>query len=94
MKFCDVYAIDSLGWGLVRESSLPNASGLFSGYSFEVIIYLTELQYQPIVFILFCLNQWAEFLFATADVSVYCTLCSEVKKPPYCLDPITVLFWP
>nr|GMC92938.1 ceramide kinase isoform X1 [Ipomoea batatas] len=55
VKFCDVYAIDSLGWGLVRESSLPNASGLFSGYSFEMyrftVHYVQKSRNHPTVWI-------------------------------------------
>ncbi|VFQ72768.1 unnamed protein product [Cuscuta campestris] len=36
VKFCDVYAVEYNGWGVVHECSLQNAARLFSGHSFEM----------------------------------------------------------
>ncbi|CAH9060182.1 unnamed protein product [Cuscuta epithymum] len=55
VKFCDVYAAESVGWGLVRKSSLQNAARLFSGHSFEMFrltVYYAQKSRN-------CTNVWA-----------------------------------
>eukprot|EP00268_Persea_americana_P027727 TRINITY_DN27033_c0_g1_i3.p1 TRINITY_DN27033_c0_g1~~TRINITY_DN27033_c0_g1_i3.p1 ORF type:complete len:319 (+),score=69.80 TRINITY_DN27033_c0_g1_i3:194-1150(+) len=39
IKFSDVYAVELINWGLIHDSLLPNAGGIFLGHGSEVFIH-------------------------------------------------------